>query len=262
MKTIFFSTLFLLLLACSQPKGPAGCCMTPQGTDRDNCCISVTFPSLDSLAISANLYHLNDTAPVIVLCHQARFNKFSYDGIAPQLMQLGFNCLAIDQRSGGPISSQQNETRNRALALGRPTEYLDAEQDIIAAVNYAYDTYQKPVILWGSSYSATLALYIALNNPKVAAVISFSPGNYFKDQKGSLTDLLVGFEKPFFLTSSRSEAPGVSELLSKMTLTNHQTHFIPTASGHHGSRALWVTQEDGEAYWTALKTFLTQIQNN
>ncbi len=261
---IIYILLIGLFMGCAQ-SGPKN-----EAAERENSFIYeetpifefLNFPSSDGLIISANRYHLNDTAPVIVLCHQARFNKFSYDGIAPKLVKMGFNCLAIDQRSGGPISSQQNETKNRAVEKGLPTSYLDAEVDIIAAVDFAAKKYNKAVILWGSSYSATLALYAALDNPNIMAVVSFSPGNYFKDEKGSLTDLLVGFEKPFFLTSSQNEATGVGELLSHMTANQNQIHFVPQGSGHHGSRALWENQDGGQEYWKAIGSFLNRIKNN
>ncbi|MDF1547682.1 MAG: dienelactone hydrolase family protein [Bacteroidales bacterium] len=220
----------------------------------------VYFPSLDSLKITANLYHLNDSAPVIVLCHQARFNKFEYDGIALKLLGMGYNCLAVDQRSGGPISSQKNETYLEALKKGKSTDYIDAEQDIIASVNYVSKKYSQPVILWGSSYSSTLALYIGLENEIVKAVIAFSPGNYLSEAKGSLIDKMKDFKKPFFVTSSKPEAAEVKELLSKVTLSDKQVRFVPESNGNHGSRALWESQEGAEEYWKALLTFLSKLK--
>ncbi len=265
----FMSSKYLIILMLI---GLMGCVQTPESNTENNTWVAeespmtlvqdLEFQSLDGLVISAKLYKATADAPVIVLCHQARFNKFSYDGIAPKLVDMGFTCLAIDQRSGGPIGSTQNETKNRAVAQQLPTAYLDAEPDIIAAVNYAYEKFNKPIILWGSSYSSTLALYIAMDNPKVAGVISFSPGNYFKDEKGSLTELLVGFKKPFFLTSSKREATGVSELIKQMELNDQQIQFIPEGSGHHGSRALWENQDGGQEYWDAITSFLSNIKNN
>lgn len=220
----------------------------------------IQFSSLDSLPITANLYHLNDSAPVIVLCHQARFNKFEYDDIAPKLYNMGYNCLAIDQRSGGPIASQKNETYLEAKKLGKPTDYIDAEQDIIAAVDFAAKKYHQPVILWGSSYSSTLALYIGSENSNVRAVIAFSPGNYLADKKGSLIEKIKNFSKPFFISSSKSEAAEVKELLAKRKLSNEQIQFIPVSEGQHGSRALWETQEGAEEYWMAVRDFLSAIK--
>jgi len=84
----------------------------------------IQFPSLDSLQISAKVYEISLTAPVILLCHQARFNKFEYEGIAQKLNEQGFNCVAIDQRSGGPIANRINETTIRALKAGKSIGYL------------------------------------------------------------------------------------------------------------------------------------------
>ncbi|MCP4441190.1 MAG: alpha/beta hydrolase [Aureispira sp.] len=222
----------------------------------------ISFLSLDSLEITAHLYHKHDTAKTIVLCHQARWNKYEYDSIALVLHEKGFNCIATDQRSGGPMgdsSEYVNETFLRAQKAEKPTDYLDAHQDIDAAVAYASQKYQKPVILWGSSYSSTLALYTAIALDNVAAVISFSPGNYFSEEKGDLVELLVNFEKPMFVTSSKEEAAELTELVAKRKLTDKQVHFIPTGDGYHGSRALWKKNAGNEEYWTAINSFLNNL---
>ncbi|MDQ2180702.1 hypothetical protein [Marinifilum sp. D714] len=221
----------------------------------------VEFPSLDSLKITAHLYQIDETSPFILLCHQARFNKFEYSGIAEKLNEMGFNCMAIDQRSGGPIGKMQNETYLRALIKGLDFDYLNAEPDIRAAIKYVSQNYSEKVILWGSSYSSTLALYLAIDMDEVSTVISFSPGNYMADHKGSLIDKLEGFEKPMFITSSNYEAKYVKELLEKHKMVEKQVHFIPQGPGHHGSRALWINQQGGEEYWTAITAFLHDIKN-
>jgi len=222
--------------------------------------VKVVFPSLDGLEISAMLYEEDKDYPVIVLCHQARFNKFEYADIAPKLNKLGFNCLAIDQRSGGPISDYINETAVRAKKQNKAMDYLDAEQDIVAAIRYAVDKYHRPLILWGSSYSSTLALYLAVENNDIDAVISFSPGNYFAEQKGSLTDLLSDFEKPMFITSSGKEIPDEKKLLAKHEMKDLQVLFQPEGEGYHGSKALWKNQPGGQEYWDAITDFLTKIR--
>jgi len=220
----------------------------------------VTFPSKDGIEIAAKLYEINKTAPVILLCHQARFNKFEYEGIAQRLNGLGFNCVAIDQRSGGPIANQVNETTIRAKKAGKPIEFLDAEQDMEAAIDWVHQRYQKPMTLWGSSYSSTLALYLAAKNEKVGSVVSFSPGNYFAEKKGSLIELLEGFKKPMFVTSSKQEAEGLGKLVGKMKMSDKQVMFSPKENGHHGSRALWENQHGGAEYWEALTAFLKGIK--
>jgi dienelactone hydrolase len=222
---------------------------------------SIEFESTDSVLISANLYEIDPAKPIMVLCHQANFNKYEYAGIAERLNELGFNCLAIDQRSGGPIADQVNETHKRALELKKPVDYIDAEKDIIAAINYAHDKYKQKVILMGSSYSSTLAVYQAIENEKVSAVIAFSPGNYFAPERGDLIEKMIAFEKPFFLTAAREEIPFVREILLGRPRDNDmQVLFVPEGEGWHGARALWPTQDGGEEYWLALEEFLEKLK--
>lgn len=221
---------------------------------------TIEFSSKDGVMISTHIYEISKDAPVILLCHQARYNKYEYMDIAPELNARGFNCVAIDQRSGGELRGHENITHNNAVKQHKPTEYLDAEQDILAAIDYVYKKYQRPVILWGSSYSSTLALYIASENNKISSVISFSPGNYFAGKKGSLTDKLENFSKPMFVTSSKKEAPGITKLLQKMHLNSKQVQFIPSGTGYHGSKALWKGQQGGDEYWKAISAFLEKIK--
>lgn len=221
---------------------------------------TITFEAIDGLTVSANFYKNATSSEVIVLCHQARFNKFEYDGIAQRLNTLGYNCLAIDQRSGGPIAKMQNETYNRAVKKGMSTDYLNAIPDIQAAIDYASSLFNKDVILWGSSYSSTLVLWEALDNEKIKAVVAFSPGDYF-DELGSLTDSLSNMKIPMFLTCAEFEADGLDALLSKTTLKSNQVKFIPEKNGHHGSRALWPHQTGGEQYWGAITAWLNQLND-
>jgi alpha-beta hydrolase superfamily lysophospholipase len=221
---------------------------------------NVSFKSSDGLEVSGHLYEINNTAPVILLCHQARYNKYEYKDIAPKLNKMGFNCLAIDQRSGGELFDQNNETFGRAKKAGKPTEYLDAEKDIVSAINFLTEKYDSKLILWGSSYSSTLAVYLASENENVDAFISFSPGNYFSNQKGDISTKFTEVGKPFFVTSSKKEASGLSKLLDGIELQENQTQFIPKQEGYHGSKALWTNQKGGEEYWKAITEFLHSLK--
>src|SRR3989344_5138966 len=259
MKKIIFSIITIsLLIACTNPPAEKEIVIEQKG--EKTLPEKITFPSLDSLPITANLYYNDSSAPIILLCHQARYNKFEYTRIAETLVEKGFNCLAIDQRSGGPLVEENNETMLKAKALGKPIDYLDAEQDILAAIDYVSNKYNKKIILWGSSYSSTLALWIALDNKNVAAVISFSPGDYFVAEKGSLTEKLKNLNKPMFVTSSKEEAIETTRLLTNVKMDETKIQYIPKSVGTHGSRALWQTDENHEEYWTAISPFLENLK--
>lgn len=213
----------------------------------------IEFASGDGLMISADHYHVNKSKPVIVLCHQANYSRGEYTEIADSLNRLGFNCLAIDQRSGNTVNGVANETKARAVAAGKGTDFNDAKQDIVAAVAWAKDYYSKNVILWGSSYSSSLVLIIAKEDANVERVLSFSPGEYLSpvNVKTSIT----GLNKPAFLTSSKSESSGVVGFYNVISSMD-KVQFTPTGNGVHGSKALWSSQPDQAEYWVAVKAFL------
>ncbi len=216
----------------------------------------ITFPSKDSLSIKADVYLRDGQNPMILLCHQAGFSRGEYKSTAIKINQAGYSCMAIDQRSGKEANGVINETAKQAREAGLPTHYLDARQDIEAAIDYLYErSAHHPIVLVGSSYSASLALLIAKDNPKVRAVAAFSPGEYFDgiNIQSEISDMSTAV----FVTSSKKETPGVEKLVSEIP-TDNVTHFKPEVAGIHGSRALWSTTEGYETYWEAFSAFLDE----
>ncbi|MCB9231621.1 MAG: dienelactone hydrolase family protein [Bacteroidia bacterium] len=215
------------------------------------------FSSKDGLTVTADMYVGAKDGDVIVMCHQASFSRGEYVETAQKLAAMGYNCLALDQRSGDQVNGIQNETNERALEKGLPTGYLDAEQDILAAIDFTFKNTGKKVILMGSSYSASLALKIGAKSDKVKAVIAFSPGEYFGDQL-NLAETIKGMSKPVFITSSKKEAPAVKGLSAGIQ-SEKLVQFVPTVDGFHGSKALWEEKAGHEEYWRALKAFLAGL---
>lgn len=214
----------------------------------------ITFPSKDSITIYGDLYEGEKGVTKLLLCHQAGFSRGAYKQTGIFLSKLGFNALAIDQRSGESALNIPNLTYQEASEKGLSTEYFDAKQDIEAAVDYLYEyNGNTPIILVGSSYSASLCLLIAKGNPKIKAVAAFSPGEYLENI--SVRDSISGIKKPVFVTSSKLEIPQVSQLTSGID-SNFLTHFKPTIEGVHGARALWKETEGHKEYWGALLKFL------
>lgn len=214
---------------------------------------TIEFESEDGLLITADQYHINESAEVILLCHQAGWSRGEYAEIAPKLNDLGFNCIAIDQRSGGSINGVINETAKRASDEGKSTGFNDAKQDITAAVAHAKELYGSDVILWGSSYSSSLALIVATEDENVQKVLAFSPGEYLTDV--NVGERIASLSKPAFLASAKNEQ-AQTKLLYDAIAASQKTQFVPVGDGEHGSRALWEQMQDNEEYWTAVKEFL------
>jgi dienelactone hydrolase len=219
---------------------------------------TITFPSKDGLPITADLYLVKEPKNFILLCHQAGFSRGEYIEAAKKLNSLGYSCVAIDQRSGKIANNIINETAKRTKEKGLPQKYLDAKQDIEAAIDYVYALNKsKPIILIGSSYSASLSLYLATNNDKVKAVAAFSPGEYLKGI--NLTDYIKNLQKPIFVTSSKKEISQVEGIISKVISTS-KTQFKPIEKGIHGSRMLWKSTKGNQDCWKSFEGFLTSVK--
>jgi alpha-beta hydrolase superfamily lysophospholipase len=218
---------------------------------------SLHFNSKDGLAITADYYPVSDPKGFILLCHRSHCNRGEYRETAPQLNALEFSCLAIDQRSGMKVFSVTNETAARAMLKGLPTGYLDSRQDIEAGVDYAYELNDsRPIILLGSSYSASLALLIAAQTDKVKAVIAFSPGEYLKGVH--VAEEIQSLAKPIFATAAKKEMDDVNNLLRTVD-PQYVTVYNPEVDGFHGSKTLWRSVKGHETYWQALRQFLMRV---
>ena len=228
---------------------------------------TISFRSADALLITADRYtpHSSGKTPLIMLFHQAGSSRGEYNEIAPKLNMLGFNCIAVDLRSGEYSRGKDNETAIRAGNKGLATSYADALPDVIAALNYADKQFSNSkIIAWGSSYSASLVLKVAGDYPElVDGVVAFSPGEYFSHLGKSKTwirDAAQNIKAPTFITSSKKEA-GDWALIYEVIAVNDKQSFIPETAGKHGSKALWEKYADSEAYWHAVTEFLSRFNH-
>ncbi len=225
---------------------------------------SVQFKAEDGLEINADLYMVHDKdAPFIILFHQAGWSRGEYLEIAPKLNDMGYNCMAVDQRSGSAVNGIENETSKRALSKGLPTDYPDALPDLYAAINFVKTTYKpSKLIIWGSSYSSALVLKITGDNPDlVNAAMAFAPGEYFS-RFGKSEDWISQSAKninvPIFITSAKKEHANWKGIYDVIPSEQKQS-FLPSTEGKHGSRALWEKFDDNEAYWKAVIRFLNSL---
>lgn len=215
----------------------------------------ISIKAADGLEITGDLYQQGAALPGIVLFHQAMYSRGEYINTAKELNKLGYNCLAIDQRSGSGVNKVKNETHGRAKSKNLGTKYYDAYQDMEAALKFFYQKMgNKPVIILGSSYSAALVLKLGVDHQEmISKVIAFSPGEYIKGH--NVASWANQLEVPLFVTSSKGEVEAVEKIVINAD-KNKVTHFKPKGKGIHGSRVLWKTTENNEEYWEALKDFL------
>ena len=221
---------------------------------------TITFPSLDNLPVTADLYENKRSDPYILLFHQAGYSRGEYKETAEKFVKLGYNCIAVDLRSGNEVNFIKNKTAETAIEKNLPTDYLDAKQDIQAAIEYAIKISNKAIIILGSSYSASLCLLLAKKYNQIKAVIAFSPGEYFNNPN-LIRDSIEGLKIPIFAASSENEFSYMQELFSKVNQSN-LTLFKPAkGKGVHGSKALWENNSTNNEYWLALMLFFSQLKD-
>ena len=224
-------------------------------TQPDKLFETIGFNAADSLEITANLYHKADDLPVILLCHQAGYSRGEYSKTATILYEKGYNCMAIDQRSGNSVNGVENQTAKRATEQGLSTDYIDALPDIQAAVDYLYNKYNKQIIIVGSSYSCALSFKIAFEDDHVSAIAVFSI--YYDFLVNNLNLDLSEFTKPIFMTAEKSLINSQVQKIYNAISSENKTIFIPSTEGKHGSSAL--NCSIGDEYWAAFEEFLNNL---
>jgi pimeloyl-ACP methyl ester carboxylesterase len=219
----------------------------------------VTFLSVDSLKITADLYLKDYNLPFILLFHQGSSSRGEYAQIAPRLVKLDYNCLAVDLRSGDKINYISNETAREAKQNSIPQAFLDTRKDIEASVNYVRKFNSKPILLFGSSYSASLCLIFAAGNPDINAVIAFSPGEYFRPQL-IVKDRMKKVTQPVFISATSVEYEFVMQMLADIPAQNKFIYTPAKGKGEHGAKMLWPAGEWADECWLDLLLFFKKIR--
>ncbi len=226
----------------------------------------VSFYTPDSIKIYGDLYELDKKGNIILLFHQGGSNaRGEYGPIIPKLIEKGFNILAIDQRVGGQFYGSYNRTLANIPGniFGDGYGYCDAYNNLESALDYTIDSgFSGNKIIWGSSYSASLAIQLANNRQNdIKGVLAFSPAS-----GGSMRECLPNkyFESlklPLIILRPNNEMENENSQVqySLANKYNHQT-FI-AKNGVHGSSMLVKERVGGdtEKIWEVVYSFLSKV---
>lgn len=245
------TALLLASLSLHLPAAPSG----PAPAAR-----AVTLKTHDGVTVHGHFYEAPAPKALILLFHQARSGAGEYATIAPRLVKLGYSALAIDQRSGNGMYGT-NET---AKAYGKEANYLDTEPDLEAALAWAQkESRGKPVIVWGSSYSAALVFRLAARHPQqIAAILAFSPGEYL-GQPELVRQAASQVRVPVFITSGiEDEERAKAKLIHDAVKAPGSVLAVPKTAGIHGSSMLRADRNalGAEENWQAVEHFLQGLK--
>jgi alpha-beta hydrolase superfamily lysophospholipase len=180
-----------------------------------------------------------------------------YGPIAPRLNREGYDVLVIDQRAGGELFDGINRT---VQANGNETDYCKAAADLDGTLAWArVQANGRPLILWGSSYSAALVLRLAATNPEAAiAVLAFSPASGGPMAACRSEEVSDRIRVPVLALRPRSEMELASAIAQaeRFRAQGHQV-FVADA-GTHGSSMLVEERVEApvDSTWVAVLAFL------
>ena len=251
-------TLALLpvVLAVAAAVAPEGWADRASGGEAAAAASHVSFRAADGVEVFADLYLSGEakSGPLILLFHQAGSNAGEYEPIAPRLVDLGFSCLAVDQRSGGRRWDRNNRT---VLRLGRSEDFAAAYTDLETALMWARrQGWTGPVLAWGSSYSAALVFRLASEYPEVSAVLSFSPGEYLGEGT-PVRNWASKVSVPVYATSAGGREVTATRSIVDAVASPHKSQYVARV-GVHGSSTLRADRNPGgyEENWRAVTAFL------
>lgn len=219
---------------------------------------TVQFTADDGVLVTADHYVISTQKPYIILLHKEGSGRGEYREIAPKLANLGFNCLAVDLRVGDESNFIKNQTHADAVANEKEISFAEVQKDIQAAISFVAQRSSQPILLLGSSFSASLALIEATNNFKIKGVVAFSPKE-LKESGINVKELSHNIFVPVLALGTRMEFDEMSNLLSHVK-KQHLTLFRPSqGEGAHGATSLWESNPTHKEYWMVLTQFFSRL---
>lgn len=212
----------------------------------------------DGQAVFARFYPADGQAKgVVLMFHQARSNMEEYTPIAPRVAKLGYDCVTIDQRSGGDMWGAKNRTAARYAGAN---DFQAAYADLEGALTWAQGQKYKKIVAWGSSYSASLTLRLASEHSAISAVLVFSPGEYF-GQNGLVAGWNAKVRVPalFAFTKDESINGGLKLYDAAGDFPGRKRDvMVMSKDGVHGSSALREDRnpKSNATYWASVELFL------
>ena len=201
----------------------------------------VNFNASDNLKITADLYETEkESDKWMIMVHQAEFSRGEFKEAARRMIKVGYNCLAVDLRSGGEVNFVQNETAALAKELGYPKNK------------------NAQITLFGSSFSASFCLKLAKERNDLTCVIAFSPGEFF-EPAFSVKQAISGLQLPVYIGCAKSEFEYVKELASLISSKKKVIFKPERGEGLHGSKTLWWESPTRDEFWLSLLFFLNGL---
>lgn len=168
----------------------------------------ITLTTKDGVKIVANLYPVEKPIGWLVLAHMMPATKESWDELAKNFQNIGYESLAIDLRGHGESIRGESE-KGKEIKLNylnfSDVEHQKSILDLEAAVDYLLKERQATrdkINFIGASIGANLSLQYIVQHPEFKTAVLLSPGlNYRGIKTEPLVKNLKAGQKVFFISS-------------------------------------------------------------
>jgi len=212
---------------------------------------TIFFIAADGVEVAADIYLKDKDQPFIILLHDGGYSRGEYVNLAGRLLNLNYNCLAVDLRYGAKSNGIKNITAENAGVKDKNLHDYHAIKDVEAAIDYIYRTYHKQVILFGAGPGASLALAAASGNFKVNGVVALSPGEYFMPYK-NVKNQLQHLEIPILVAGTQTDKPYIMQFVENVPAKMVHTCFVDKNGSGIGNRVFAKSHPTHDKYWFEL----------
>ena len=237
--------------------------LRPGDPTMDERTVEVSWITSDERTVHATWFgSLGPPHGIVMALHQAGASgRGEYGPIIPRLTEGGWDVVAVDLREGGSRFGGENRTAGDDGGNG---DYCAAEADLLGGIPYIRGVRADiPLVLFGSSYSAALALRAAaVHYNDVSGVVAFSPATEGpmaacrgeEVTEGLLTSILA--VRP----ADEMERDSAQEQFRRLREQGHRTYVADP--GVHGASTLVEERVGGdvEATWRVVEEFLRDVR--
>lgn len=259
---LFICAFMILLVSCKTEERKE---VDPKSEELS--VVDFYFFTTDSIKIFGDLHGTDKKASTILLFHQGGSNaRAEYETIVPVLVEKGFNVMTIDQRLGGQIYGGYNRTIANipSNSFDNGYTYCDAYNNLEGALDFIIEQgYSGKKILWGSSYSAALAIQLGSKRQSdINGILAFSPVSGGPMEACRPDQFFEDLKAPLLIMRPQSEMKNESSQnqLALAEKSGHQTYIAP--NGVHGSSMLVKSRINGDASatWERVLSFLDDLE--
>lgn len=177
----------------------------------------VFLTTKDNIKIAANLYTVSNPAGWIVFSHMMPATKESWDALANEFQNFGYESIAIDLRGHGESDGGPDGYNDFS-----DSEHQKSILDLDAAVDYLIKkkgATPDKISFIGASIGANLSLQYISEHPEFEKAVLLSPGLDYRGLKTeSLAKNLKVGQKVFFVSSRDDVRSGGNNAQQNQTL--------------------------------------------